>query len=159
MEFFTIGVYGCSDKEFFKKLIDSDIDTFCDIRRRRGVRGSQYAFVNSKRLQEKLSNLDIKYIHTIDLSPTNEIRDLQKKADIVTGQQKKKREYLGEIFITTYREKILNVFNFERFLSMLDKQEEAKKIALFCVEEKANACHRSLVASVLRDLGYSVTDL
>ena len=51
---YTIGVYGSSEKEFFQKLADHGIDSFCDIRLRRAVRGSQYAFANSQRLQGKL---------------------------------------------------------------------------------------------------------
>jgi hypothetical protein len=31
-EIYTIGVYGSSENEFFQKLTDHDIDTFCDIR-------------------------------------------------------------------------------------------------------------------------------
>jgi len=46
MEFYTIGVYNSTEKEFFDKLTKNNIDTFCDIRQRRGVRGSKYAFVN-----------------------------------------------------------------------------------------------------------------
>ena len=47
MKIYTIGVYGSSEEEFFGKLTESKIDLFCDIRQRRGVRGRQYAFVNS----------------------------------------------------------------------------------------------------------------
>ena len=78
MEFFTIGVYNSTEQEYFTKLTENNIDTFCDIRQRRGVRGAKYAFVNSNRLQEKLNELDIKYGHVIDLAPTTDIRDLQK---------------------------------------------------------------------------------
>lgn len=45
MEFFTIGVYNSNENTFFKKLVDNRIDTFCDIRQRRGVRGAEYAFI------------------------------------------------------------------------------------------------------------------
>jgi len=58
MKFYTIGVYNSTEQEYFKKLTDNNIDTFCDIRQRRGVRGSQYSFVNSNRLQAKLNELD-----------------------------------------------------------------------------------------------------
>ena len=54
-DIYTIGVYGLSEKEFFQKIIDNNIDTFCDIRLRRAVRGAQYAFANSQRLQKKLT--------------------------------------------------------------------------------------------------------
>ena len=68
MEFFTIGVYNSTEEEYFSKLVENNIDTFCDIRQRRGVRGSQYAFVNSNRLQARLLDLDIKYAHFINLA-------------------------------------------------------------------------------------------
>ncbi len=55
MKIYTIGVYGSTEEEFFGKLTKSKIDLFCDIRQRRGVRGRQYAFVNSSYLQKKLS--------------------------------------------------------------------------------------------------------
>jgi hypothetical protein len=79
MTFYTIGVYNKSEQEFFNSLIGNNIDTFCDIRQRRGVRGSKYSFVNSTRLQEKLSNLDIKYGHIIDLAPTQEKENYKRK--------------------------------------------------------------------------------
>ena len=70
MKIYTIGVYNSTEQQFFSKLIDNNIDTFCDIRQRRGVRGSEYAFVNSNYLQTKLNELDIKYAHILDLAPT-----------------------------------------------------------------------------------------
>ena len=90
MEFFTIGVYNSTEKEFFDKLVDNRIDTFCDIRQRRGVRGSQYMFVNSIRLQNTLRGLDIKYTHIVDLAPSTDIRELQKEADKQQGEAKKR---------------------------------------------------------------------
>ena len=56
MKFFTIGVLNSSEEEFFKKLTEHRIDTFCDIRRRRSVRGAEYKFVNSVRLQKNWPN-------------------------------------------------------------------------------------------------------
>ena len=44
---YTMGVYGSTEASFFKKLEQNNIDTFCDIRQRRGVRGSKYRYVNS----------------------------------------------------------------------------------------------------------------
>jgi len=41
MEVYTIGVYNSTEDLFFKKLIDNKIDTFIDVRQRRGVRGSK----------------------------------------------------------------------------------------------------------------------
>ncbi len=50
----TIGVYGFDRESFFQALLDAKVDTFCDIRLNRGLRGSTYAFVNSKSLQRRL---------------------------------------------------------------------------------------------------------
>lgn len=158
MEFFTIGVYKSTENDFFKKLTDNNIDTFCDIRQRRGVRGSEYSFVNSNYLQQKLHELDIKYGHVLNLAPTSEIRDLQKQADLQMGEQKRDRNKLGKIFTIAYKEKILNQFDFDYFIEQLD-DIGANKIVLFCVEEKAEACHRSIVADKLEKLGYQITHL
>ena len=148
---YTIGVYGSSESVFFQKLIDSEIDTFCDIRRRRAVRGSQYAFVNSKRLQDRLKNLSIKYVYEIGLAPTNEIRDLQKKADEISRIPKRQREELGSVFKTAYCDKILAQFNLDEFLNNL-KKANTEKLVLFCVEKSPLACHRSLVTNRIKDL-------
>ena len=158
MDFFTMGVYNSSEQEYFKKLTGNNIDTFCDIRQRRGVRGSKYAFVNSNRLQTRLNALDIKYGHVLGLAPTKEIREFQKAADYHQGELKRNRNELGKVFTLAYKERILNRFDFDYFV---DKLEEtgAKKVVLFCVEEKAEACHRSIVSNKLETLGYRLTHL
>lgn len=158
MEFFTIGVYNSTEKEFFKKLRENNIDTFCDIRRRRGVRGSKYAFVNSSRLQAKLKELGIKYDHILELAPTSEIRDLQKGRDIKVGESKRDREKLGEEFIKAYRDDILEKFDFDRFFEKLI-EFGANRVVLFCVEGKPEACHRSIVTEKLQLFGYKITHL
>ena len=43
----TIGVYGFDESGFFDALCQAEVDTFCDIRSRRGLRGATYAFANS----------------------------------------------------------------------------------------------------------------
>jgi uncharacterized protein (DUF488 family) len=145
MEIYTIGVYNSSEDTFFKKLIDNNIDTFIDVRQRRGVRGSKYSFVNSIKLQEKLSKLNIKYIHQLDLAPSTEVRDLQKKADLQKNELKQNREGLDDTFKNAFKNLILNRFDSKSFIQNLQLQKSSK-IVLFCVEEKACACHRSLIA-------------
>lgn len=159
MEFYTIGVYNSTEKEFFDKLIENKIDTFCDVRQRRGVRGAKYAFVNSNRLQQKLSELDINYGYIPDLAPTTEIRELQKAIDEENGQLKSERTELGRIFVIEYKNKILNKFNFDHFFDNLEKIS-ASRIAFFCVEEHCEACHRSLIANKIADTyNYTVKNL
>ena len=158
MEFFTIGVYNSTEQEYFRKLTENNIDTFCDIRQRRGVRGAKYSFVNSNRLQQKLEELDIRYGHIIDLAPTSDIRNLQKEADAQQGKLKKERNKLGKVFKVAYRDKILSNFNFDSFIGKLD-EIGAIRVVLFCVEEKPEACHRSIVTDKLEKFGYKITHL
>ena len=158
MEFFTIGVYNSTEQEYFDKLTDNRIDTFCDIRQRRGVRGAKYSFVNSNRLQQRLSELEIKYGHVLDLAPTTNIRDLQKEADAQQGELKRDRNKLGKVFSIAYKDRILSKFDFNSFLEKLD-EAGAVRIVLFCVEEKPEACHRSIVTDRLEKLGYQITHL
>lgn len=158
MEFFTIGVFNSKEQTFFDKLTENEIDTFCDIRQRRGVRGSEYSFVNSNRLQQKLKELRINYKHILDLAPTTEIRELQKVADKNIGITKRVRNELGIVFKLAYVEKVLESFDLDKFVSEL-KNIDSKKIVLFCVEEKHEACHRSIVANKLKTLGFKITNL
>ena len=72
---YTIGVYNSTEDSFFDKLKSNDIELFCDIRLRRGVRGAQYKYVNKTYLESKLTSLGIQYLHIKELAPTKEIRD------------------------------------------------------------------------------------
>jgi len=148
MTIYTIGVYGSTEQEFFNKLIENRIDTFCDIRQRRGVRGSEYVFVNSNRLQSTLAKLDIKYRHILELAPKTEIREMQHEDDMKHGEKKRDRNQLGNIFSLAYKNKIIQKFDFDNFIDKLD-EIGANRIVLFCVETKPEACHRSIVANEL----------
>ena len=77
----TIGVYGFDEQRFFQALQDAHIDTLCDLRARRGVRGADYAFANSERLQRRLAELNIRYVHLNQLAPSEEIRQEQHLED------------------------------------------------------------------------------
>lgn len=145
MTFYTIGVYGKTETDFFTVLNNQNIDLFCDIRQRRGVRGKKYSFVNSLKLQKKLEELNIKYLHIKKLAPTTEIRVAQKEEDIKRNTLKRDRTQLGEKFVLEYNKQILEVFNFEKLFEYFIKNN-FKKIVFFCVEEEVLACHRSLVA-------------
>jgi len=158
LNFFTIGVYGSIEDDFFQKLINNNIHLFCDIRQRRGVRGSKYFFVNSVRLQDRLIELNIKYKHLKDLGPSKEIRGLQIEKDKQNTVSKKSRNKLGKAFIKAYKELFLNPFDLNTFMDFL-KKEGHKNIVFFCVEEKHLACHRSIVSDKLKELGHSVQHL
>ncbi len=158
MEFFTIGVYNSEEKDFFGKLTGNGIDTFADIRQRRGVRGARYSYVNSKRLRQKLQDLGIRYEHIPGLSPAPEIRRIQKVLDKQQKNNKKQRTQLSGAFVQAFKNEILSRFDFENYIQK-QKESGANKVALFCVEEFPEACHRSIVGEKLNSLGYNVTHL
>ena len=150
IQIFSIGVYGRTSDDFFNKLIDNRIDTFVDIRNRRAVRGSKYAFVNSKRLQNHLKSIGIDYLHVIELAPTKEIREIQKKADAELNVKKRERDNLGINFIELYKKMILDNFDIKSFIELLQKRQ-SKNVVLFCVEQNHQACHRSIVTEEIEN--------
>jgi uncharacterized protein (DUF488 family) len=153
----TLGVYGATETAFFAALRDAGVDTFCDIRARRGVRGSEYAFVNSQRLQAKLAELGIRYLHFKDLAPSEALRKRQYAADKLERVAKRKRTELSELFVSGYREERQD-FDSRKFIEQLGP--DARVVALFCVERAAEACHRSLLAARLHeDIGLEVVHL
>ena len=152
MKLFTIGVYGFSETVFFETLREAGMDTLCDIRWRRGVRGAEYAFANSARLQRRLAELGIRYVHCRELAPSPAIRQRQFDVDKAQRIAKRKRSALSEAFIAAYRQERLSAFDSRKFIEQLGS--EARVVALFCVEREPAACHRSLLAEQLQqDLG------
>jgi hypothetical protein len=148
----TIGAYGFTETTFFGALQSAGVDTFCDIRWRRGVRGAQYAFANRVRLERRLAELGIQYRHFRELAPPPALRQQQYAADRAEGLSKRERLALGEVFITGYQAQCLVNFDSRKFLEQLGS--EARVVALFCVEREPAACHRSLVIERLnQDLG------
>ena len=159
IEIFSIGVFNSTESEFFDKLTQNKINLFCDIRQRRGVRGSKYAFVNSKRLQQKLADLHIAYSYIQELAPPPKIRLLQKESDRENKEINTKRRNLGEAFVNEYRSCILKSFNHKEFIEYIE-QNGALRIVFFCVEEHPEACHRSLVTEQFKNnYNYKITHL
>lgn len=154
----TIGVYGFDEQSFFAALQRAGVDTLCDIRRRRGVRGSEYAFANRARLEARLAALGIRYVHRLDLAPSQQLRQRQYSVDAAASVSKRRRETLSPAFVEGYRSECLTAFDSHRFAA--DLGEGARVVALLCVETAPVACHRGLVAARLAtDLGLSVEHL
>lgn len=143
----TIGVYGYTAAEFFKRLEDAEVDLFVDIRARRGVRGHEYAFANSQRLQARLAELGIPYLHVPELAPTPAIIKAQGEEDRKEHIARRKRDHLSDVFIRRYRAEVLDHYDPQAFVALVPP--EARTICLFCVEHDPQACHRSLSAPVL----------
>ena len=98
----TIGVYGFTLEEFLRTLRDADVRLVLDVRQRRGVRGPQYAWANSKRLQAALADAGIGYQHHPELAPTTELRQLQYLEDDRLGVGKRSREQLAPEYVERY---------------------------------------------------------
>jgi uncharacterized protein (DUF488 family) len=152
----TIGAFGWSETAFFGSLVDARVGLFCDIRRRRGVRGAEYAYVNSARLQGRLGELGIPYVHRIDLAPSEAVRRVQAEADAREGIAKRSRTWLGDAFAAAYTAEHLTGFDAPGFL---DETASARPVCLFCVEREPAACHRSLLAAALEKAGATVEHL
>jgi uncharacterized protein (DUF488 family) len=73
----TIGVYGFTADTFLAALREAGVGLVLDVRQRRGVRGPDYAWANSQRLQAALREAGIGYEHHRELAPTTELRQLQ----------------------------------------------------------------------------------
>lgn len=146
----TIGAYGFDEERYFATLLNAKVDTFIDIRLRRGMRGSQYAFLNKNLLTARLNDLGIQYVYIRELAPSNEIRALQKSVDTSSGILKSQRVHLSEPFMLAYKTLILNKYDFAQLHSTLSPQ--SRNIAFFCVEREQTACHRSLVAAKMAQM-------
>jgi uncharacterized protein (DUF488 family) len=145
----TIGGYGFTETGFLGALRKAGIDTFIDVRQRRGMRGARYAFLNSSRLQHLLASAGIRYVHALDLAPTTIVRETQKEEDRALGIAKRDRTELSPAFVQKYRSEILARFDADRLRHSL---AGATAIVLFCVEGQPSACHRSLAAEHLVQL-------
>ena len=135
----TIGVYGFTIEAFLAALRRAEMPLVLDVRQRRGVRGSEYAWANSKRLQAALAEAGIGYEHHPELAPTTELRHLQYAEDERQGVGKRSRVELAPEYVERYTREILDAVDLAALVERLPA-------ALMCVERDPEACHRSLVA-------------
>jgi uncharacterized protein (DUF488 family) len=142
----TIGVYGWDLASFLEALEHADVRVLFDVRQRRGVRGREYAWANSARLQASLAAAGVEYQHHLELAPTTELRQLQYAEDARQGVGKRSRVELAPEYARRYTEEILDPVGVEGLAAELPPEGAA---ALFCVERDPEACHRALVAARL----------
>ncbi|MFF3228563.1 DUF488 domain-containing protein [Nocardia suismassiliense] len=155
--FATIGVYGFTAATFIEQLTDTGVELLLDLRQRRGVRGAEYSWANSARLQQALAVADIGYRHVRELAPTTELRQLQYREDDRQGVGKRNRVALASEYTERYSREILDPFDLGPLVADLPSDSMA---ALFCVERDPQACHRSLVAARLEaEHGLPITHL
>jgi uncharacterized protein (DUF488 family) len=140
----TIGVYGFTADGFLGALREADVRLLLDVRQRRGVRGSEYAWANATRLQDALAEAGIGYRHHRELAPTTELRQLQYREDDRLGVGKRSRSELAPAYSERYAREILDGVDLAPIVWEL---AAAGAAALFCVERDPEACHRSLIAA------------
>jgi uncharacterized protein (DUF488 family) len=149
----TIGVYGWTLGAFVEVLRSAGMSTVLDVRQRRGVRGSEYAWANAQRLQAALRAAGIEYRHHKELAPTTELRQLQYAEDEEQRVGKRSRHTLAPGYRERYITEILDRADLGPLLADLPG-------ALLCVERDPEACHRSLIAERLAsEHGVEVLDL
>ncbi len=144
----TIGVYGFDGESFLQRLRDADVRLLLDVRQRRGVRGPEYAWANSLRLQADLAQARIAYEHHLELAPTAELRRLQYAEDDRQGVGKRSRRELATEYTRRYTTEVLDRADFTPIVSVLPSSGTA---VLLCVEREPKACHRSLIAQRLAE--------
>ena len=153
----TIGVYGWTLDAWLDALRAADVRLLVDVRQRRGVRGSEYAWANAQRLEAALAEAGIAYEHLKELAPTTELRQLQYSEDDRLGVGKRSRFDLAPEYVERYTREILGRVDLRPIAEQLPADGAS---ALMCVERDPEACHRSLVAERLApELGLQVTHL
>ena len=153
----TIGVYDFDLPAFLDALRGANVGRLIDVRQRRGVRGSTYAWANARRLQAALAEAGIAYSHERELAPTTELRRLQYAADDRLGVGKRSRALLDPEYRERYLVEILDRADLDTLVAELPADSAS---AVLCVEADPEACHRSLIAQRLAErYGLAVTDL
>ena len=142
----TVGVYQSSLDDFLSRLQRHRVAMVVDVRQRRGVRGREYAWANSLRLQAALSEARIQYRYLPELAPTTELRQLQYREDDRLKVGKRSRIELSAAYREGYLREVLDRVDLGAVLASLPDESTS---ALLCVERDAAACHRSLIAARL----------
>jgi uncharacterized protein (DUF488 family) len=143
----TVGVYGFDADTFLGSLRAEDVGLVLDVRQRRGVRGSEYAWANAVRLQRALADAGIAYRHHRELAPTTELRQLQYREDAKMGVGKRSRVSLAPAYVARYTQEILDRVDLALIVADLPTERAS---ALLCVERDPEACHRLLIAERMR---------
>ena len=115
-----------------------------DVRRRRGVRGAEYAWANSNRLQAMLAQEGIDYEHRLDLAPSDDLRRALYREYEQQGIGQRSRTELSPGYVQRYLTEVLARVDLDALAASLPAAT-----ALMCVEHEPEACHRSLIAERL----------
>src|SRR3984885_13118034 len=144
----TIGVYRFNGESFVTALDDAGVTVVIDVRQRRGVRGTEYAWATAQRLQPRLADARIRYVHHPELAPTTELRELQYEQDASDRVGKRDRKRLSDEYARFHSEDTPD-------RAALDDPTPPPPVhglvGSRCVEDEPAACHRSLIAQRLAE--------
>jgi uncharacterized protein (DUF488 family) len=147
-DLFTIGVYGFTLETFLAELDHAGVRLILDVRQRRGVRGPEYAWANSQRLQNSLADAGLAYEHHLELAPTTAMRKSQYAEDDKRKIARRDRFDLADVYVDAYTADVLDHADLGALAETVRLKGPA---ALLCVERVPEACHRSLIAARLAD--------
>jgi uncharacterized protein (DUF488 family) len=147
-ELFTIGVYGFTIESFLAELDSAGVKLVLDVRQRRGVRGPEYAWANSQRLQNALADAGFAYEHHLELAPTTAMRKSQYAEDDKRKIARRDRFDLADVYVDAYTADVLDHADLDTLAETVRLKGPA---ALLCVERVPEACHRSLIAARMAD--------
>jgi uncharacterized protein (DUF488 family) len=147
-DLFTIGVYGFSVDSFLAEIDRAGVRLILDVRQRRGVRGSEYAWANSQRLQNAVADAGLAYEHHPELAPTTAMRKAQYAEDDKRKIARRDRFDLSDEYVSSYTAEVLDIADLGAVAETIRKRGPA---ALLCVERVPEACHRSLIAARLAE--------
>jgi uncharacterized protein (DUF488 family) len=136
LAFFTIGYEGISLESYLNKLIINDVRLLCDVRK--NPLSMKYGF-SKNQLKKACESIGIEYIHIPQLGIESEKRTDLKS---INDYNKLFEEY----------EKTTLVDNKDQLIEILNLTTKYKRIAITCFEKEPCMCHRSRVASSLKQL-------
>lgn len=138
MNIYTIGFTKSSAEHFFSRLIDNNIKIVLDVRINNT---SQLAgFSKYPDIEYFLKSIaDIQYMSDINFAPTDSILKDYKNKDISWEEYEKRFAIL------------MNERNIEGYIKKNYDIALTKSICLLCSEDKANKCHRRLIAEYFKN--------
>lgn len=139
---YTIGYEGTDIGRFVETLVAVGVKTVADVR---AVPHSRKRGFSKEALRGALAGADISYQHFLDLGDPKEGRDAAR-----SGNYDRFRAVFTAHMATDAA---------RSSLATLARLADAEPTCLLCFERDPNVCHRSIIASELRDCGMKVFDL
>ena len=138
MKIYTIGFTKKNAERFFNLLEENNIRHLVDIRLNNASQLAGFAKGNDLKFFLK-AILGISYTHDVRLSPTKELLDSYKN---------------GVVNWKEYEVQFVKILNERRIEVVLINEyyEQLEGVCFLCSEEKADQCHRRLVAEYFREI-------